>query len=95
MYYGAYAAEPKRDRIPTSKVRQFSQQKQLSQKAVKKLSRTLPASLGKHSTRGREKMKKGENAIFPLLKDSLSECKYNLKMHRSLKKTHLLWFAME
>lgn len=40
-------------------------------------------------------MKKGENAIFPLLKDSLSECKYNLKMHRSLKKTHLLWFAME
>lgn len=39
-------------------------------------------------------MKKGENAIFPLLKDSLSECKYNLKMHRSLKKTHLLWFAM-
>lgn len=51
--------------------------------------------MGKAQHQGREKMKKRENiACSPLKQGLLSDCKYNLKMHRGLKKTHLLWFAM-
>lgn len=66
-----YTSEPKGARTPTSRLRYCEitafQAEAASPKAVKKVNRTQPAALGKHSVRGREKMKKWENVIFSSL----------------------------